>query len=440
MAFINKAHEMNVKSELDLFSTLPTQTAIESGSLQSYRPITSISNNGPIEFVVSGCSNDEYLDLARVYLHLQVRLKVPVPAATAAVPRPVAPKVGPVNNWLHSMFSQVDIFLNQKCITPPNNCYHYRAIIENILNYSSNSKQSHLTTGLFYNDTAGEMDSIEANTGFTARYNHTKSGEIVELMGPLHCDLFNVDKYLLGGVEMTVKLQRAKDGFHLMGVDNSNADFEIVDAELFVRKVRINPSVVLAHNRTLEISPARYDITRIDIKTISMGQDIVSKTIDNLYLGNLPKRCIIGFVDTAAYNGRITLNPYNFKNYDLSFLCCYLDSSPIPTKPFVCDFGKKQYVRAYNSLFEGCNIDHADIGNGISREDYAGGYMLIAIDLTPDHESSKPHLSVPKTGSLRIELKFSKPLPEGVTAIIYSEFASMIEIDKNRNVVTDYSS
>lgn len=148
MAFINQAHEMNVKSELDLFSTLPIQTAIESGSLQSYRPITSISNNGPIEFVVSGSSTDEYLDLGRVFIHVKARITVPVPALVAgAVGPPPVPVIGPTNNWLHSMFSQVDVFLNQKCISPPNNCYNYRAYFENILNYSAESKRSHLTTG-----------------------------------------------------------------------------------------------------------------------------------------------------------------------------------------------------------------------------------------------------------------------------------------------------
>lgn len=135
MAFINRASALNVKTELDIFSKLPIQTTVESGALQSYRPITSISNDGPIEFVVSGSSNDEYLDLGRVYLYVKARLTTMVPPVPAGQQAPPAGTVGPVNNWLHSMFSQVDVYLNQKCITPPNNCYPYRAYIENLLNY-----------------------------------------------------------------------------------------------------------------------------------------------------------------------------------------------------------------------------------------------------------------------------------------------------------------
>lgn len=290
MAFINQASTLNVKSELDIFTTLPIQTTVESGALQAYRPITSLSNEGPIEFVVSGSSNDEYLDLGRVFIHVQAKITVPIPVVSGSVAG-VAPVVGPTNNWLHSMFSQVDIYLNQKCITPPTNCYNYRAYLENLLNYSNESKRTHLSSGLWSDDSAGQMNSVAAaNVGFTQRRTLSVNNNKVDLYGPLHCDLFNVDKYLISGVEMTIKLQRAKQEFHLMGVANSNATFEITDAVLYARKVKISPSVILAHNKALSIATAKYPITRVDIKTITIPADTQSKTLDNIYIGGLPKR------------------------------------------------------------------------------------------------------------------------------------------------------
>lgn len=84
--------------------------------------------------MVSGSSSDEYLDLARVFIHIKATIeKTPLPAGQEAAS--ALQKLGPTNNWLHSMFSQVDVYLNQKCITPPSNCYNYRAYIENLLNY-----------------------------------------------------------------------------------------------------------------------------------------------------------------------------------------------------------------------------------------------------------------------------------------------------------------
>lgn len=158
------------------------------------------------------------------------------------------------------------------------------------------------------------------------------------------------------------------------------------------------------------------------------------------YIGTMPKRCIIGFVNTTAFNGSVTENPFFFQSFDYESLSVFLDSVAVFSKAIVCDFPNHQFIRAYNSLFEGSNINHADIGNNITREAYEGGYALLAVDLTPDLSASEPHISLAKTGSLRIEVRFAAPLQNSITAVIFSEFAGNVEIDISRNVFTDYSS
>lgn len=221
---------------------------------------------------------------------------------------------------------------------------------------------------------------------------------------------------------MVIKLQRARNDFHLMGAANAAYTFEIVDAELYARKVKINPSVLLAHHKALAIATAKYPITRVDVKTITIPATTQSKTMDNVYIGSLPKRCIIGFVTTTAFNGALGENPYNFQHFNYTHLGVYLDSVAVPTKPYICDFANQEYVRAYHSLFEGCNINHSDVGNNISRSDYPNGYALVAVDLTPDLCSSASHSSLPRTGSLRIDVHFSQALVNSITAVIFAEF------------------
>ncbi|XP_057329882.1 uncharacterized protein F54H12.2-like [Microplitis mediator] len=114
--------------------------------------------------------------------------------------------VGPVNNFLHSMFNQVDVFFNQKMISPPNNAYAYRAYMETLLNYGVDAKKSHLKMSLWSMDTRGHMDAVVAqeNTGLDERIAYSSKGKEFELMGNLHCDVFNQDKFLLNGVEMRI--------------------------------------------------------------------------------------------------------------------------------------------------------------------------------------------------------------------------------------------
>lgn len=48
------------------------------------------------------------------------------------------------------------------------------------------------------------------------------------------------------------------------------------------------------------------------------------------------------------------------------------------------------------------------------------------------------HLSPPKFGSMRIQLRFETPLPGRVSALVYAEFDNEIRIDGFGNAVTNY--
>lgn len=431
MAFINNHRSITTKTELDIFATPPTQNSVEGGSTSCYRPISSLAGSAPVEFVVSS-SGDEYIDLAHTALHIIAKVVIDEKLAENA-----QPEVAPVNNWLHSMFSQVDVYLNQKCISPPSNNYNYRAYIENLLNYTDNAKQSHLTAGMWYKDIGGKMDGID-NSGHLKRKLLTSNECQVELYGNLHCDIFNQDKFMINGVEMCIKLIKAKNEFHLFG--NTKAHVEILEANLYVRKVKINPSILVAHARALSVTSAKYPVTRVEIKTITIGADVRSKSIDNLFLGQMPKRCIIGMVDSAAFNGQLNRNPFNFEHFDYNYLSVYLDSIQIPSKPLTPDFANNQYTRSYYTLFEGSGVYFADTGNAISLNEYANGFCLAAFDLTPDLSCNEPHWNIIKSGALRVEIRFEKPLPKTITLIIFAEFDNIIEVDKNRNIIIDYSS
>ncbi|XP_039305167.1 uncharacterized protein F54H12.2-like [Solenopsis invicta] len=156
MSFLHTHSSECLKSELDLFALPPTQTSIESAQWIYYKPVTSLADDAPIEFVIPGHGED-YLDLTHTMLSLRIRVETETNTGTAAAAA-AAPKVGPVNQLLHSMFNQIDVYFNKKLVSPPNNAYAYRAYIEALLNYASPAKTSHLTSCLWDTDTPGFMD------------------------------------------------------------------------------------------------------------------------------------------------------------------------------------------------------------------------------------------------------------------------------------------
>ncbi|XP_018342273.1 PREDICTED: uncharacterized protein F54H12.2-like [Trachymyrmex septentrionalis] len=125
MSFLHTHSSECIKSGLDLFFLTPTQTSIESSQWIYYKPITSLTDDSPIEFVIPG---EDYLDLTHTMLSLRIRVESERGESTSVASDSGA-KVDPVNHLLHSMFNQIDVYFNQKLVSPPNNAYAYRAYI-----------------------------------------------------------------------------------------------------------------------------------------------------------------------------------------------------------------------------------------------------------------------------------------------------------------------
>ena len=105
------------KSELDLFSVPPTQVVMEKGFWEDVDPITSISSSDTIEFLCAA-NFGVYTDLASSYLYVKAKITT---AAGGNVGADI--QVGPSNLWMHTLFSQVEVFLNNKLVTPSSTAY-----------------------------------------------------------------------------------------------------------------------------------------------------------------------------------------------------------------------------------------------------------------------------------------------------------------------------
>ena len=391
-----------------------------------------------IEFDVSS-SGEDYIDFANSYLYVRAKLQ-----RANGADLEDGDEVGPVNNFLHSMFSQIDVSLNGTLITSSTNTYPYRAYIENLLSYGVDAKESQLTAALFYKDRAGKMDApnphsaaADVNTGLKKRAEFTNGNRVVDMIGRLHSDIFFQQRYMLNEVNTKIRLSRSKDSFCLMCAGANTYRVTIVGAALFIRKVKIAPSVFNAHSNTLATGMAKYPIRRVICKSFTVPTGYLDVSHEKLFSGQLPVRIVLGCVDNEAFNGSFTRNPFNFKHYSMSEISLYLDGQNHSIKPMQCDFAANQFIRSYMSLFSGTGKENRDEGNGVERTDYNNGYALYAFDLTPDLDD-EGHFNLTRQGSVRLDLKFAAALPNTVTVIAYAEFENVIEIDRNRNVIFDF--
>ncbi|XP_069057726.1 uncharacterized protein F54H12.2-like [Pleurodeles waltl] len=307
------------------------------------------------------------------------------------------------------MFSQVDINLGDRLVTQSENMYAYRAYIESILNYSRKVLDTQLSAGLFYKATQAHFEDTALD-----------------------------DKLLVNGLDLKIKLNRNKDAFCLISSDAEQYKLVMLSESLFVKRVKVSPSLRLAHSEALQLSSAKYAIERVALKIFSIPVGTRLTQQQNLFLGKLPKLIIIWLVDNTAFSGLYTSNPFNFKHYDINYAALVHNGAVIPAKKLTPSIGTSNFVREYLSLVLIMGKHLQDSGVIVSREGYGASYTLFAFDLTPDMEDGD-HYNLIKNENLKAEIRFTQALATNVNMVVFSVFYSVIQVNHARQIMFDYN-
>ena len=489
MSYVHPNSKRCDKSEIDLFSVPPTQLSLEKGRWIDYRPLSSVQNDdAAITFMISG--TDEYLDLSKTILVVEGTVE------SGKSGSQVGASQAPVNNFLHSLFKQVDVYLNGKQVTPAMGTYPYRAYIETLLNYDVSAKKSQLSSALYFKDTPGHMEEggglpstveIKTNTnqtsgadakagdkktvnnvmisgtgnqGFAARSKFISEGKKFVLSGPIFSDIFMCDRLLLNMIDLKVVLNRAPNAFCLMDVavtaNQINPKVKFEDVVLKVRKVKVDEALSVANEQILKRTPALYPIRRVECKSLTIPSNLPHVRKDNIFSGMIPKSFVFGLVDAAAFsgiyggnkggsNGFKNGNPYNFQHFNVSTVTLTVNGEEVPFKQLTLDYkggsnGKnKDFVQAYNTLFSGTGKMYTNSGLDITREEYDKGYTLYVFDLTPDMCNTTGYFNAIQRGSLSVDITFAEASKVPISMVCYGDFENIITINSERNVMYDIS-
>ena len=478
MSYVHPFSKRCDKSEVDLFSVPPTQQSLERGRWIDYAPISSVQNpDSAITFLIAG--TDEYIDLSKTIL--TVTGNIMKKDGTTKLTGGGQSNVAPVNNFLHSLFRQVDVYLNGKQVTPAMGTYAYRSYIETLLNYDVSAKESQFSSALYYKDTATKMEETGSlpssqvvnyksitganasvrvyapetgNVGFAKRRQFITNGIQFVLSGPIFSDIFMTDRLLLNMMDLKVVLNRSTDSFSLMEIGNSSPiepKVHLTDVVLKIRKVKVDQPVSDGVERMLKQTPALYPIRRVECKILTIPENLPNIRQDNIFSGIIPKSFVFGLVHVDAYNGTYGKNPYNFQHFGVTSVSLTANGQEIPFKQLTLKYPKADngkidaatddeldFDEAYNTLFSGTGKIYSNAGLDITREEYPGGYTLYAFDLTPDMCKSTAYFNTVQRGSLTLALTLAKQ-DHAIGMVCYGDFENVIRIDSERNAIYDIS-
>ena len=97
----------------------------------------------------------------------------------------------------------------------------------------------------------------------------------------------------------------------------------IKDAALYVRKVKLSPSVLLGHIKAFGRGMAKFPVKREKIKTFSVAASNLIVNHENLFLGQLLNRLMFGLVENQSFVGQSSKNPYNFTHFDTDYVALF---------------------------------------------------------------------------------------------------------------------
>jgi len=242
-----------VTGEVDLFGPIMQQNFLLNEFNRQFAPIASLAEGAPIEFLVKG-ADQLYLDLNDSFLHLRVKMTkangTNMDAATGTI----------INLPIHSMFREVDVEMNGKSVSEPNNLYPYRAYLETLLIYSKETQESRLLSEGWVRDTAGQMGAVAAdgdNNGLKSRAAMFAQSKVVEMVGRPHVDVFQQDRLIPPGIDLHIKLVPAANNFVCKsaapahGAIQENFKIKIEHAALVIHTKQLTNVAELAHRELL---------------------------------------------------------------------------------------------------------------------------------------------------------------------------------------------
>lgn len=421
------------KSELALFAERPVQTDIESSSYVKVYPLNNVqSSTGPIEFHIQG-SADDYIDLDETKLCLRVKV-----VKTDGTDIDEADRVYPVNNWMHSLFSDVTCLLNETQVEGGTHMYSYKSYLSNLLLYGQQAKLCQLQPSGFYKDEAGKMND-NANKGFVARKTWIAESRSHDLVGSLHLDICQQGKLILNQVDIRLKLTHSNPSFNLVSLKPDEdtaavaAKVQFEEAYLLVRRVKVSPDTIRQHETGLQLQNAVYPIQKTEMLTYTVASGSLSHIKENLFHGQLPKLLVLGLVYNEDFNGKSDTNPFNFQHMGVKHVGVYKDGMPIPHEAFTPNFAANLCAEEYMALMSALDLSTTDADIGLTKNEYMQGYTLFAFNLSPDKVIAG-HGQPLQDGNLRVELKFNAALTKAINVVAMAIFDDQIEISRLRKV------
>ena len=418
------------------------------------------SNSNVVVFDIKG--NDHHLCINDVELEVEVKmvggdgadLATSIYANTKNFRKTV---VEP--QLIHSLWSRVEVKLNNNPIRSHVHHYGLKAYLDTLLSTSKQDQESLATTTLFekeknfdtnwdggdnavYTSISGRLKRIQKCAGATSTF---------ILRDKIKHFLFEQKKTLLPRTDLQLELTKAKPEHYILswGVEGTVPQIRIVSIRLWVKYQKLLPEAQTRVDQVLHKFYALIPLSpRIELTYLTIGTGISTFKAQAIFHGTSPTQVILAMVDGRNFLGSYDRSLFNFHHFDLLEVWFTKNGVRIPTQGYTnLSLGDQALNRgsamyAWKNLLElGQNMTPPKELN-ITYEDWCSkGYTLFVFDFTPDKQESMDVevFSHVNDAPINIHMQFRTAMTNSINVLLYSKFDSLIKLSPNKQATWNWA-
>ena len=425
----------------NLGGKVPVVDDILSSHEQEMCPTASLDENC-IEFEFQTDRN-YYVDLRQTYLALKLKLtrgrgyetfntkevKKEHKEEAKAEEEETSEEESPVqfvthlNNILHSIFSNVEVYINNQQIYNSYYLYAHKSYISsNFKGAISEYKGVLHCEGYDYEEFPDEvMEASLSEPFFTRRIKMLSRPDGFMLYGNLGVDFFSTSELLYPNMKIRLRLTRARFNFYMIS-DNPNVSFGIVDCSLYTRRIALKDDYHKKRKNMLAYTPVEFNYLETLAKSFIIHARKNQLIQENNFINAPARRIAFAMSTNCAFTGSYTENLFWYQQFDLrQFRILRGDQLNV-------DFDAADNCRFYVTTMKAVNIQ-GDISS-IPIDNFKDHYVLV-FDLTSMQGATENcHYPELVGEPLRLELKFTFPLEHVTELILLGEPMSSVAVDK----------
>ena len=175
-----------------------------------------------------------------------------------------------VNDTMHSLFSNCEVYFNNEQVYTSNGLYAHKAFISNEFSNSKGTK-SFICACQGYRH-AKEPVSLRDEPLLSGK---TKKNEELCFYGKLAIDVLTCDNFPFPNVKIRLRLLPSRPNYYIIANQNIKFSCSFLQSFLFTRQVVIEDHFFKDLHSSLQIRPARYNFSEVLARTfvIPNGQN-----------------------------------------------------------------------------------------------------------------------------------------------------------------------